>query len=339
MVFRFVNEDVFCVLYDASMADTIFDPQGRAQSDLGSSSKWASKAALFNRGAFNVNATRNPRFAEATFVFVPYCTGDLFYGTRREASDASFGLYFSGAHIIDALAAELSALDEVQNARLVVYGGESAGGLGALATLDRFGSALGSEAEVVGTPIGGYYFLNDAVYTGSDAQEYIPWGSSSDAWPHYYDLWQSYVPRRCAAAMGASEAWRCQVADFSFKYVSEEYRIFVSEALTDAVVTTLHDGVPNSAAPPFTSEQRAYLETWALTMSKSLIANAEAAPSAGVFAPACWTHTTFDGIELQGREHLAALSAWALDKQAVKLVDGCGALVACNPTCDRKHAV
>lgn len=56
-------------------------------------------------------------------------------------------------------------------------------------------------STVVGVPVGGFYFSNEWPYSGADdnpAIEYIPW-SFTDL-KDYLNLWDAYVPTRCAEA-------------------------------------------------------------------------------------------------------------------------------------------
>ena len=60
----------------------------------------------------------------------------------------------------------------------------------------------------------------------------------------------------------------------------------------------------------------------------------------GLFAIACWTHTSFEeGRLIRGLTHLQAMHEWVLlalngnrDGTAVQLLDPCGTFL-CNPTC------
>ena len=51
--------------------------------------------------------------------------------------------------------------------------------------------------------------------------------------------------------------WRCLVANYSFPFIKT--RIFITEALTDRVVTRLHSAIPGKA-PPFTRDEESFLK-------------------------------------------------------------------------------
>lgn len=78
----------------------------------------------------------NPDFASWNQLLVPYCSGDLFMGQDLASNARAWGMQFSGFHIVHAaiaLALDDLGLDAAAN---VIYSGESAGGLGAVATAD-----------------------------------------------------------------------------------------------------------------------------------------------------------------------------------------------------------
>ena len=152
----------------------------RAKTKLGSS-KLMDDELWMNYGVLDTNESTNPQFYEANFVRIGYCSGDLYLGSRQEPDDS--GLLFQGRFIVHGV------LDDLQNkygfldtADTIVFGGESAGGIGSLALMDEVASSLklmGSKARFFGSIQGGYYFLNDRVYQGTHPKpgNYIPWGT------------------------------------------------------------------------------------------------------------------------------------------------------------------
>lgn len=317
---------------------------GRSTTALGSSTKMA-QSFYFTYGIQDV-LPRNTYFQSASYVLISYCTGDLHMGAATEADASTFGLYFSGRYIVEAVVDTLATQQEysVNDASTIVLAGQSAGGLGIVSLLDRVSDQLkkgGSKADhIIGAPEGGFYFLNDRTYHGKNPPpgQIIPWGSES--FPKYYKLWHATVNDACAAHYSDSP-WRCLVANFSFPFIRT--RIFITEALTDRVVTRLHSGVPDKM-PPFTSDEESFLKEWATTMKTSL-QQVVKSPTAGLFAPACWTHVTFDsiwnnktwnGIMLNGKTRLEYLYHWIYsndnDNYTNKIIDPCG-LYLCNPTC------
>ena len=291
-------------------------------------------ATWFNYGLLDTSAERNPHFSEANFVRVAYCSGDLWLGSRQQRTPDD--LYFQGRFIVRAVFATLVHEYGMGDAELIVFGGSSAGGIGALALMDEMAQLAGEytqgRARFVGSIQGGYYFLNDVTYQGKDppGKPYIPWGST--AFPTYVDFWGAYLPHACVRHQMA-EPWKCIVADYSFQYV--ETPVFVAEALTDKAVMPLHCGLPGSpgtGGSDFTPDERDFVQIWSNIMSASLRKNVIPSSKDGLFAIACWTHTSFEeGRSIEGKTHLQAIYEW-LGGLSTKLLDPCGT-VLCNPSC------
>ena len=91
----------------------------------------------------------NPTLCEYNFVYMPYCSQDLWYGQRTAVSPETFGLYFSGRHIIRATLDTLAATHDLKGATEVILSGNSAGGFGVYNNVDYLQSYL-PQARVVG---------------------------------------------------------------------------------------------------------------------------------------------------------------------------------------------
>eukprot|EP00041_Stephanoeca_diplocostata_P015963 m.310091 g.310091 ORF g.310091 m.310091 type:complete len:105 (-) comp20207_c0_seq14:2094-2408(-) len=72
------------------------DCTSRAKTDLGTNKVWP-KGFPLDSVAFLSTDERNP-FRDWNLVFAPYCSGDMHSGQRTEATNETFGLYFSGYH-------------------------------------------------------------------------------------------------------------------------------------------------------------------------------------------------------------------------------------------------
>ncbi|QDZ25124.1 pectinacetylesterase-like protein [Chloropicon primus] len=305
---------------------------GRAKTKLGSSTSMDDEVYM-NYGVLDTRAEANPNFADANFVRVGYCSGDLFLGSRQDPTTGS-ELYFQGRYIVHGVLDTLSLKYGLLDAKTIVFGGESAGGIGSLALMDEMAESLrvmGSKAKFLGSIQGGYYFLNDDVYEGSNPppSNYIPWGSK--AFPDYIEFWgaEDALPAACTAKE-TEDPWKCILADYNFPYLSTP--VFVAEAFTDKVVLPLHTGMPG-VPPNLTVDEKKFTYGWSLKMSASLQKNVMDHQSpGGLFAAACWTHTSFEeGRLVQGTTHTDALAKWVRG-DTVKLLDTCGTFL-CNPTC------
>ena len=93
-----------------------------------------------NQGAFNRTLTTNP-FRDASFVFIPYCTGDVHSGDRL----APYGIHHRGAANVRAYLERLK--ETFPGPRRIFVVGVSAGGFGVQFNYFRFAEAF-PQAEV-----------------------------------------------------------------------------------------------------------------------------------------------------------------------------------------------
>ena len=101
---------------------------------LGSSAHFPSQYKFFEEDVAHfsdADCFANPVLCEYNQVFVPYCSQDLWSGTRTAADrDATFGYFFAGHHILDAVLAALEDAHSLGDAEAIVFSGLSAGGFG-----------------------------------------------------------------------------------------------------------------------------------------------------------------------------------------------------------------
>mmetsp|Transcript_47287 Transcript_47287/g.60756 ORF Transcript_47287/g.60756 Transcript_47287/m.60756 type:complete len:403 (-) Transcript_47287:188-1396(-) len=317
----------------------------RATGDLGSSLNYASDGSDNLSQFQDGDEDHNPDFFGWNHVFVMYCTGDLFLGTVIEPGDNQWGwAYFSGAIIVDAVIKDLKIRADLpndynlSNADTVIWSGDSAGGIGAGASLD-FAAALIPDAKVVGAPIAGFYWNNSVPYTGEGAIDYIPF--DVDSFAAYWDMWEMRVPVTCAAVF-SSAPWTCGFLNFSLPHLNSD--IFVIEMLVDSVQLYLHSGVAE-----YDDNTAPYVTMFGQTMTTALTTATVdgTGPRTGLFAPSCFEHTSFyyDGPFLQdsssGGKNISFVSAfgdWLLrhELETPYHFDDCcsqGDYVIFNPTC------
>ncbi len=127
----------------------------------------------------------NP-FRNATYVFVPYCTGDLHDGRAQRTyqykvnlfdQPSNFVMRFSGAANMEAYIARLKAT--LPNVRRIWLTGASGGAYGASLNYDRFSRA----------------FPNAEVHLLSDSGPFI---QPTAHWPEWRDVWNMEMPQGCA---------------------------------------------------------------------------------------------------------------------------------------------
>lgn len=306
------------------------DCLNRANSTLGSSKSWPPTTEL---GQYQANnPIWNPRFFNAHHVFVKYCTGDLFIGGVTRPSSDTYGLYFSGRLIVEAAINELLP-QGLSSASVVVWSGDSAGGIGAVATAD-FVAKLLPHAKVVAAPIGGFYFP-PPVYTGPDSVPlYVDFSVAS--WSHICSVWQCMLPSVCAANHPSSPA-ACALGNYSLHYTTVP--TFVVESQADKIAMLLHAGVNGTIDPPSQS-MLPFIEKWQGIMIEELQHVAASLAAAKVpfsyFNPACWMHCEFSLTpKIGGTDFLHAFYEF-LDGHLQPYSDDCG--FHCNPSCPKTLA-
>jgi len=268
----------------------------------------------------------NPTFSQWNRVFIPYCSQDLWTGTVTAPNSNTWGWYFAGHKIFEAV---LNALHELDSAEEIILTGESAGGIGVWPNLDYLAQRY-KRARVVGAPIAGFYFYahpyTGTGHTSSDLADF-----REEAWPSHYQVWQSFVDADCKAGMPKTP-WACILSNNSYPYISSE--VYIIESGVDQVVTLAHDWVPNQD-PFWTSEVKDYLQEWHNNMTIALAPALSAKSTNGVFFPACYIHTAFGTSSplIDGLNFIQGFHSWYFNETTpTKLQDKCGIL--CNPTCN-----
>ena len=144
-------------------------------------------------------------------------------------------------------------------------------------------------------------------------------------------LWNAYLDPTCTQGLG-SMGFSCIFANYSYKFVDPEVRIFAAQAQSDRVVLEDHDNIPDkyvSLAP-----EQAYLVEWRNNMTIALSQLTQAGH--GIFNPACLIHTEFSPTAplIQGLSWLEAFENHYFNltgPAGFQLADNCG--IMCNPTC------
>ena len=225
------------------------DCAGRAKSDLGSSTKW--QQSIDMPGLLAQNATTNPEFWNATRVFVPYCSGDLWTGQHGEATnpwasfaaaaaaggdakiaaiakatndEPSFSGYFHGHLIVDAVLDDVASQSALGAAATqpppkvdIVLTGCSAGGIGTFLNCDfvadKFGPASTTGINVKCRPEAGWFGLAIDGYADFTA------GKPSEDPMHLVEsLWINWVTPWTLDAANSAAA-RCAAA---YPYPADE---------------------------------------------------------------------------------------------------------------------
>lgn len=283
---------------------------------------WADSKAHF----VDASCTGNPTLCNYNFVYMPYCSQDLWTGQRVTVSPKTFGLYFSGRWIVKATLDLMSATHDLKGATEVILSGNSAGGFGVYSNVDYFQAYL-PQAKVVGAPIAGFEFYAWP-YTGPGhtSSSLADFRASHMASGKYNELWDAVTPGDCLSRH-ANDPGACLLPCFS--YTSVKAPLFIIEAQSDSVVLMGHDWLPHdhSGAP-----EKAYMHEFHENQTRCLASAMSASSKDGVFNPACFIHTSFTNkILIRGVNYKQGLLKFLAGEPA-KFQDDCGEL--CNPTCN-----
>jgi hypothetical protein len=278
----------------------------------------------------------NPEFCDWNRVLNPYCTQDLNSGQVTEATNATFGFYFSGHLVFKAI---LDALDKppynLTEATDIVLFGVSSGGMSVFINLDYLKQRYRS-ARVVGHAFAGFNTYA-TYYNGSRALKFNFLSDFREsAMPRTYALYNSYVDESCRAAYearGQSPA-ACLLSNNSLPYIDAE--LFVVQALTDRAALTGHDQWNEKYIKE--AEERAFMRQLQDNTTAALAPLADISnPKTGLFAVACYTHTGFTNKaptinNMTYRQAFGNFYFRRTPPEHYKLMDDCGML--CNPTCN-----
>jgi ribosome maturation protein SDO1 len=200
---------------------------------LGSSKYFASEVDANGWYFASDYCTYNPIFCGWNHVYNPYCTQDLHAGQVKEASDKTWGMYFAGHHVMEAMLDEMDkAPFNMKDATEIILSGASAGGIGVWMNVDYIARRY-PKAKVTALTIAGFYFYA-TYYDGANATAPSGMGDFREsAFPVTYDLYEAYVDQSCKLAYEKKgmHPGACMLANNSFPYI--EVDSFAIQALTD----------------------------------------------------------------------------------------------------------
>lgn len=135
--------------FNSSTCNNVAHPSGWG------SSGFATNIGPYNIGLFDRLDDTNP-LHDATFVFIPYCTGDVHAGSNPNGmGNRQFVGYANVGHDLDFI------IPQSKDVKRVVLAGSSAGGFGALINYDRTQTAFGTTPvhllDDSGPPLGDTY--------------------------------------------------------------------------------------------------------------------------------------------------------------------------------------
>lgn len=195
----------------------------RSRTNLGSSSEihgWKSQLAMDGvdedpHMGFSRDVKDNPLMHNWNYVFVIYCDGAYYAGNNMTATMTGvFGLteiHFKGAHITSGLLQDLKRYN-FQNAKNIVVGGCSAGGISTITTIDWVKSLIvkiAPTAKLAGFSCSGFFLDYDYSFSKYTTKKYFPYHHSNVSGSLHPQCLSTYVdlPHKCLVShVGATFA-------------------------------------------------------------------------------------------------------------------------------------
>ncbi|XP_072098571.1 palmitoleoyl-protein carboxylesterase notum1a [Mobula birostris] len=290
-------------------------------------------------GMLSAQPEENPYWWNANIVFIPYCSSDVWSGASQKSEKGDYA--FMGALIIQEVVKELLTKG-LENAKILLLAGTSAGGTGVLLNVDRVARQL-EELGLHGVQVRGLadsgWFLDNKQYQRTDCIDTISC-APTEAIKKGISYWNGVVPKRCKQQFKEGEEWNCF---FGYKiYPTLRSPLFVVQWLFDEAQLTV-DNV-HLTGQPVQEGQWNYIQNLGRELKNTL----KDVPA--VFAPACLSHEVITksywlNLQVKGVSLPRALHCWDRSLQdstrngksslkgcPVHLTDSCQ-WPHCNPTC------
>ncbi|RXM37397.1 Palmitoleoyl-protein carboxylesterase notum1a [Acipenser ruthenus] len=271
--------------------------------------------------------------------FIPYCSSDVWSGASTKSDKSDYA--FMGSLIIKEVVKELLTKG-LDNAKVLLLAGSSAGGTGVLLNVDRVAEQL-QEMGHKGIQVRGLsdsgWFLDNKQYRRTDCVDTINC-APTEAIKIGIKYWNGVVPERCKQQFREGEEWNCF---FGYKvYPALRSPVFVVQWLFDEAQLTL-DNI-HLTGQPVQEGQWLYIQNLGRELRNTL----KDVPA--MFAPACLSHEAITrsywmDIQVKGTSLPRALHCWDRSLHdnnknnknppkgcPVHLIDSCP-WPHCNPTC------
>ncbi|KAK3533683.1 hypothetical protein QTP70_023993 [Hemibagrus guttatus] len=321
--------------FNKQNCDTRYDTMRR----LMSSTRWPQTRT--GTGILSPQPEENPHWWNANTVFIPYCSSDVWSGASPKTDQNDYA--FMGSLIIQEVVKELLTKG-LDNAKVLLLAGSSAGGTGVLLNVDHVAELLKSlghnSIQVRGLADSGW-FLDNKQYRCTDCVDTLGC-APTEAIKRGIRYWGSVVPERCRLAH-TGEEWNCF---FGYKvYPTLKSPVFVVQWLFDEAQLTV-DNIHLTGQPVQQGQWR-YIQNLGIELRNTL----KDVPA--MFAPACLSHEIITrnywmDVHVKGTSLPRALQCWdrslhnSLRNNSshrsnpracpLHLIDSCP-WPHCNPTC------
>ncbi|KAL4658172.1 palmitoleoyl-protein carboxylesterase notum1a precursor-like [Arapaima gigas] len=215
--------------FSKANCDTRYETMRR----LMSSTNWP--LSKTGTGIMSPMPEENPHWWNANMVFIPYCSSDAWSGTAPKTDDSGYA--FMGSLIIKEVVKDLLTKG-LDNAKVLLLAGSSAGGTGVLLNVDRVAEQL-EELGHVGIQVRGLsdsgWFLDNKQYRCTDCSDTINC-APTEAIKRGIKYWNSVVPDRCRETH-EEDQWNCF---FGYRvYPTIKSPVFVVQWLFDEAQLTV----------------------------------------------------------------------------------------------------
>jgi hypothetical protein len=285
-----------------------------------SSTTWPAQMA--QGGIFGLD---NSGWATANRVYVKYCSSDLWAGDVA-ASTATWGYAFRGTRIVAATITSLVTtygMGKTAGERLL-FGGCSAGAIGAMNNLDAVAAQVPASMQVQGlldaaslvdVRPAGWAFSNDVIPLQTLMAELVA------------AITPVFAPT-CAARHNGAGAWKCLLG---------QYRMPLLETPFFANIPQIDDFelmYDSDNLAPITPAQLTFVGTF----QTAVLALIAALPTGtGIFSPTCLVHClsgqpSYQALKVNNVSMSEALDAWYFSGANVQVISACSGW-ACTAVC------
>ena len=319
----------------------------RKNSDEGSSLYWEDSFIPGTDGLKDIlsdNPEENPFFFDYNHVYLKYCSGDTWTGTKD--SFDKFGLWFSGHNNIKAAVEHINKTEGLIEATHVLFLGLSAGGIGVHNNADYFREHwLSPSTKFRAASVGGFYFpgpvimfpeyiLNISIPINNLATKYLT------SW------YGSALDESCLTETPEKYHHKCWDSHYLYNFIDSQ--LFVMENRFDE--SQIHDVLLCPSNEIENNSTLGFIKWFGNTMSDGLRLTVQAdrgkQKGDGLFSPSCLSHTTnfcIQGGPVVKNEKIGdILPKWFMEEDPLiassyQVVDSCNyienTLLPCNTYC------